>query len=79
MKPILIFVAIMTVCGSLTKPSLGKCTPKIKMQAYMKGKLVKVATYDWSKEWYHPEPTKCWSKDGKTYVLADSIYYSIVN
>lgn len=79
MKNILLFVAIITVCASLTKPSLGKCTPKIKMQAYMKGKLVKISLYDWSSEWFKSTPIKCWNKEGTHYVLADSIYYTITN
>lgn len=79
MKNVLFFVAIITVCGSLTKPSLGRCTPKIKAMYYMKGKLVKISAKDWYSQWMHPIPAKCWNDEMSKYILADSVSYTITH
>lgn len=77
MKQLLIFLFIVTICGSLTKPPTSQpCNTDVQMKFYYRGKYV--TTIRSSKIWYNSAGGNDWTDGGRKFI-ADSIVISMAD
>lgn len=78
MKQVLLFIIILTVCGSLTKPPTMLCGTQVKATYFLKGKITHYDVKAWQQEYGRMLKIDCsLHKRGLVTFSYDSAVYQI--